>query len=372
MATKLRAGRGRNVLLWAAGLYLAAILVLDVAIDSRWPELRSPYLVDILYQLGQVPSGGPQVVCIGTSRFGMAFSADEVQAQLQQTTGDARIEVFNASAGSQDLITIDFIMSQLLAKGARPRLAVIEVTPEMVARYDLWFGNHVLPALTAGNLRTYLGDLRRAWLNTPGIIADRAYPVYRCRRQVWSVAGDALAEDCGLDLKPADPDVWSRRGSAARAANVAAGLAQNTSASGMFLDTDQSAQRHARVEAGLRTLRGWLRNYEVGGLTCEALQRLLQRCRQHDVRVVLAVPPMGSEQRALYTPQIEAAFRDCVDQCCQWYGCAYVDCREYLPDACFHDNHHVLFPQGSVPFSRRLAQEVLTPEWRVISEPETH
>ena len=32
------------MLIWAAALYALTIVVLDVAIDSRWPELRSPYL----------------------------------------------------------------------------------------------------------------------------------------------------------------------------------------------------------------------------------------------------------------------------------------------------------------------------------------
>jgi hypothetical protein len=73
---------------------------------------------------------------------------------------------------------------------------------------------------------------------------------------------------------------------------------------------------------------------------------------------------MGSEQRQLYTPEIENVFQQCVAYYQHKYGCGFVDCREYLPDACFHDNHHVLFPQGAVPFSRRLTEEVLVPEWR--------
>ncbi len=231
----------------------------------------------------------------------------------------------------------------------------------MLARHDLWFGIHVLPAPTSGNLSTYVGDLGRAWTNYPGIVSDHTYPVYRCRRQMWTVAADAAAEHLGLTLKPHDPECWARRGVAARSADLST---QASAAGSMFLDTDQTQQRQERIARGLRTIRGWLRNYEVGGLTCAALDHLLEQCRQHQVRVVLAVPPVASEQRALYTPEIEARFQECLRGYCRRYGCRCVDCRAYLPDPCFTDNHHVYIPGGSVPFSRRLATEVIVPEWR--------
>jgi hypothetical protein len=38
------------------------------------------------------------------------------------------------------------------------------------------------------------------------------------------------------------------------------------------------------------------------------------------------------------------------------YGCNFVDLRDAVPDDCFYD--HVLLPQGSTPFSRRLPREL--------------
>ncbi len=109
--------RGRRSLLWAVALYAVVMVAINGAVDGWWPELRSPYLVDTFHQLQTCPEGRADVVCVGTSRLAMAFCADVVQGQLLPWTADGRVEVFNASAGSQDLITADFIMERLLARG---------------------------------------------------------------------------------------------------------------------------------------------------------------------------------------------------------------------------------------------------------------
>ncbi len=87
-------------------------------------------------------------------------------------------------------------------------------------------------------------------------------------------------------------------------------------------------------------------------------------CGEHQVRVVLVMPPVGSEQRELYTPAIESAFQDYVSELRRRYEFRVVDCRAYLPDERFADNHHVRVPEGSLPFSLWLTREVLVPEWR--------
>ncbi len=348
-----RRGRGCRALTWAALLYGLATVSLNAAIDGRWPQIRSAYLVDTLRQLRACPPGRPDVVCIGTSRLAMAFNVEDVRREMIRSTGNRSLEVFNASGGSQDLITNDFIMEQLLEHGARPTLAVIEVAPELIARHDLWLGNHVMPAVTLGNLGTYLGDLRRAWMNAPGILSDRAYPLFRCRRQLWMIAGDALAEDHGVDVRPIDPESWTRRASGEQSVDSAAAEAQGNIAGSRFLDTDQTRQRQQRVEEGLRTIRRWLNDYQVDGLTCAALDHLLESCRRHGVRVLLVSPPVASEQRELYTPPIEAVFRERLRSWQERYDCCWVDCRAYLPDDCFNDNHHVEIPRGSARFSQR-------------------
>jgi hypothetical protein len=362
--SRTRRGQGRRALLWAALLYALATLLLDAAIDGHWPQARSAYLVDTLRQFRECPPGRPDVVCIGTSRLAIAFNVEDVRWEMIRSTGDRSLEVFNASGGSQDLITNDFILQEMLQRGARPTLAIIEVAPELIARHDLWLGNHVMPAVTRANLGTYGGDLLRAWMNAPGILADRTYPLFRCRRQLWTIAGDALAEEHGVDLRPIDPAKWVRRACGKQSVDPAAVEAQDRIAGGLFLDT-QALLRQQRVEQGLRTIRRWLNDYQVDGLTCAALEHLLQNCQRHGVRVLLVSPPVASEQRQLYTPAIEALFQDRLRAWQQRYDCRWIDCRAYLADDCFHDNHHVEIPRGSASFSRRLTREVLAAEWQM-------
>ena len=368
MRTKfgLHQQRDRRALLWAALLYCLANLVIVGIIDGSWKELRSPFLVDIFHQLRQYPSGKPDVVCIGTSRFQAAFSTNEVQGLMRYLTGDQELEVFNASASAQDLITTDFIMAQMLKRGARPTLAVIEVSPELVARHNHWFGNHVTPTPTLKNWPTYLGDLTLASANFSGLFSDRAFPVFQCRREIWTVVGNALEEKYALGLMPADSGYGARRATAGFVVTPQNYPSLSSCAYHKVLANTEVQERQARVEGGLRTVRQWLGNYEVGGLTCEALERLLQRCRKHHVRVLLVVPPIASEQRALYTPEIETVFQDYLHDLEQRYGCRRVDRRQDVPDCCLSDNHHVWIPEGSTPFSRQLTQQVLAPEWRAL------
>jgi hypothetical protein len=346
--------------LWATLFYAVITLVLDIAIDGRWRNLRSPSMVDVLHQMVECRPDGPDVVCLGTSRLGSAFSGDDVLQQMIQLTGKSDLEVFNASNGSQDFITSDFILEQMLARGHAPKLAIVEIAPEMVARHDLWLGSHVMPGPSADNLADYVAGLCRSWMNAPGILSDHLYPMYRCRRQMWMAANYAL----NLDLPGSEG--WHRRSAWSSGADPHGVQVQQRLIVERFLDTDQRKLREARVKDGLRTIRYWLGNYHVGGLVCEALERFLQRCEQHRVHVLLVVPPVGSEQRQLYSRAIEVEFQEYLHGLLERHDCACIDCRAYLPDECFSDNHHVRVPEGSVPFSLRLTREVLVPQWQAL------
>ncbi len=118
MSTALptRRGRGRRILLWVVLIYAVTTVVLDVVIDGYWRGLRSPQLVDVLLQMEDCRPDGPDVICFGTSRLGSGFSGDDVLHEMVQLTGNSDLEVFNASNGSQDLITADFLMERMLAR----------------------------------------------------------------------------------------------------------------------------------------------------------------------------------------------------------------------------------------------------------------
>src|SRR5258707_259322 len=135
--------RGKTVLLWAVVLYGVAQLGINLMLDCRWPHLRSVYLTNICGLMTRLTSA-PDVLILGTSRFGMAVSASEVETNLRSLTGERVLTVFNASVAAGDYVTADFIMRGFIKQGKCPSVVVIEVCPEMVARRNHWLGEHVL------------------------------------------------------------------------------------------------------------------------------------------------------------------------------------------------------------------------------------
>ncbi len=338
-------GHGRRVLLWAALVYALVQLGTDVAVDGWWRQGRSTYLQGLFDRI-RAERNPVHVLCLGTSRLGLAFSAAEVQARLRQATAETSLHVFNASIAAQDYPTANAILSEVLKRGKCPSLVVIEVAPELVARYNLWLGNHVMPHPTWRHLGVYVGDLVRDLVHVPDLVKDRLIPLYRCRQQIRTGVCTSV-----LDTVTPPPAATSDGPPCATEGNE------------RFLDRDPDVVFPDRVELGLRTLRDWLRNYQVGGLAALNLEQLVRRCRERGMTVVLVAPPVSAVQRRLYAGPIDTAFTGYIQRLARAYHCTYVDYRACLPDGLFVDNHHVMTPQGAVRFSRRLTREVLVPAW---------
>jgi hypothetical protein len=127
--------------------------------------------------------------------------------------------------------------------------------------------------------------------------------------------------------------------------------------------SDPSMGPAEHTQVGLREVERFLRHYQLGGNCVPALHRILAVCRAERIESILLAPPMSTAQRALYTPQIEGAFKSLVRQMVQTYGCSFVDCRDWLADSEFRDNHHATV-QGCVHFSHRASERVLAPLWQ--------
>jgi hypothetical protein len=112
-------------------------------------------------------------------------------------------------------------------------------------------------------------------------------------------------------------------------------------------------------QAGAQTtIRKALSPYRVGGLSAAALERMLGRCRDAGIHVILLGIPTCSPHRAAYTPEIESAYDGFIQRLVGEYQCRYVDGRAWVPDTLFLDTLHVDADGGKL-FTRRLAQEVL-------------
>lgn len=134
-----------------------------------------------------------------------------------------------------------------------------------------------------------------------------------------------------------------------------------------LLRTPQEGVNVAALEEGSRAgavdLSQMLRRYRIGGPVDRALERLLARCRDRHIDAVLVGMPVTSFLRELYTPEIDAVYRDYMAWLCRQYGCRFIDWRDQVPDSDFKDIHHMRLP-GAGRFSWRLTLEVLAPAWR--------
>ncbi len=361
----------RRVLLWMLIPTVLLQLVVNLVMDRDRPELRSPHLARVLANVRATP--GANVVCLGTSRFGMGLSVAEIQTQLR-AAGDPSLTVFNDSVPSGDFDTSDFVLRAMLRKGWRPALAVIEICPEMVNRRNRLLGAHVMPPLTRKSASTYLADLVLS-RNLRRLFVERLIPVYRYRRSLWGEVSRGLAKishkvrssqsstrRTALPSRPVSQDGSGEPSYGAAPAHAESAQAARPTAEELYLNGDPSMDPRRLTNENLPRVRTWLENYRIGGTSSLGLERLLRRCREHGMEVILVAPPVAGCQRALYTPAVENVFVPYMHQLEQAYQCRFVDCRDWVPDELFYDNHH-LRPPGQSLFSRQLTRDVLVPRW---------
>ncbi len=335
--------RGLHVVLWAGGMFVAAQFLGGLLLDYVWPQVRFPLAGRIWARLDTLPRT-PEMVVLGSSRLQGVSTA--VLNPLLRRELEPAPSCFNSAVGAGDALVADWLLTRMLRQGRRPRLVVMEVSPETVARYNRWLEQHVIRQLTWTDLPAHFSE---AWRTTHPmrLLSSRLLPLYLHRYQLrHSLAQSALALLTGCsEPGPADDvDV-----SGADPADDAAALRTGT---GEALHTE-----------GLSEFERWLRNYRVGGGATAALERLLDRCREYGIAVVLVAPPVSVAHRRLYTPEIESAFRGYVDALVRAHGCRFHDFRDRLPDPLFRDHHHTN-ARGSAIFTRLLAREALIPAWR--------
>src|SRR4029077_18970210 len=98
--------------------------------------------------------------------------------------------------------------------------------------------------------------------------------------------------------------------------------------------TDDELLKISRNNASLTTRR-WLTPYHANGVTPQALERVLDRCRAEGIGVVLLGIPACTAHRAEFTTEIEAEYIGYIHGLTKTFGCRWVDAREWMPDTFF-------------------------------------
>jgi hypothetical protein len=360
----------RRVLLWMAIPTLLLQYVANALMDGPRPDLRSPHVARVLADIRAMPAPA-DVVCLGTSRFGMGLSSTDIEKQLGAVTGGQAARVFNDAIPSGDFDTSDFLMKAMLSEGWQPALVVIEVCPEMVNRRNRLFGAHVMPPLRRETATTYLSDLILS-MNVRRLFVERLIPVYRYRRAFLGEAVRLLKKNrrrkpTAVAAATPIPPASSEQVAAGAASKASEARKPAPAAEELFLNGDPSGDPGRLTAENLPRVQVWLENYRVGGTASLALERLVRRCRKNDMKVLLVAPPVASCQRAIYTPTIENVFVSYMRRLEQAYACRFIDYRNGVADELFFDNHH-LRPAGKSLFSRQLTRDVLVPIWSRIRQ----
>lgn len=334
----------RHTVGWAVGLFVVAQLAAGVLFDDRFRDIRFPSAGIVLRGLRHHEAQA-DIVCLGSSRFMHGLPESVLQEALDaELRPSRRAKVLNAAVPAGDPVSSDYMMGELLRAGARPTLAIVEITPEAVNHFNTWLSIHVQRQLGWADVPAYFHDLCFAH-QFIRLVRARLLPLYVHRRELWREGSNQLRS-------------LAAPGSKAAAADPTIPLDELREALGRTGVAPAEYTPH-----GASLVPGWLRHYQVGGTAAAALDRLLERCQANNIEVVLVSPPLTSAHRQAYSPAIEAAFQSHVHRLATKHGCRFVDYRERLPDDLFIDNHHLL-PDGGRRFSELLAREVLAPLYR--------
>lgn len=320
--------RARATFAWGIALFLFVQLSAGVVLDRFGLPLRFAEASAVVEQFSA--EANPEVIFLGSSRFLGGVAADEVARCSGRRPGS----VLNAAVTAGDVIAADLMLDRLVERGARPRLVVIEVSPDTLNHRTYWLRYHITRQLTWADVPRYAGDIIEIG-DVGTLLLSRMVPLYYFRHHMVP-PGTAVAE---------------------RPKPLQLGPAGDHPPAPAPLTPEQLAVSKQGASHALMMLE----DFHTGGLTGEALERVLQRCDAIGARVLLVGVPVTSACRSTYTPEIDAAYRDLLAGVVRKHGCRFVDYRDRLPDSLFIDVHH-LSVEGGRHFSRLLAPEVAVSE----------
>lgn len=344
MRTRRHQLRSRRCLLAVAGALglspIAGTLLIDrCPMSARFPEANA--IVERWHS--RLPP--PQIVLFGSSRTGCAVDESAIEQILKRDIGGSP-PVFNAAVGWGDPLTMRYLAKHLFSAGTPPRLVILEVTPQSVARRHPFLDIVITRQFTLSDIVDTGGEVFHSTNKAISrLLSSRLTPFYRHRDQLLAWAGEAVE-------RLQDHTFGSPRPSQDPPAAPAPGLDRPTI----------PLPPHVAMEAYVRRTRALLADYELAGRPPEALEKLVASCREKNVRVILLQTPLNSRIRALLGPDVMEKYRSFIERLERGYGCRFVDISERIPDSMLHDSEHAN-GEGRECFTRILAEEILAPLW---------
>jgi hypothetical protein len=336
------------VVLWGVASFVVLQLVLTLAREGWLPELRDPpFGAKIKYlakRTRQAPNPPTTVVMLGSSRTAFGFRAKLLEAPLTQAQRWP-VVVFNFGIYGAGPVSQLLYLNELLARGIRPDLLLIEVAPMFLDDQSEREEISRLPADRLGRRDLAVVERYRGPPNV-GLRADwwraAAVPVYAHRIVILSELLPVLLPrylriEC---CRTIDDSGWLRLQLAAR-----------------YLTPEGRQGRRESVRAELAPALGRLR---TDGKGIQALRELLTLARRKGISAALILMPEGPYFRESYPPGSWQCVCSLMESLHREFGCPLINCREWIAEEGFVDSHHLL-PEGAAVFTERLGREAILP-----------
>jgi hypothetical protein len=326
------------------GVFLALQLTAGLVLDYVLPYWRNPFPRILLHDIDRRRTT-PEILLLGTSRTGCCIDDRLATQRLREQTGDAGVQVFNASFPAADPVAWEPLLERVLERPTLPRLLVLELIPESVTDRSHCVQFHILRQMTWTTVPEHLRAVF-ATGNLGRLLTARFLPLFAFRDRI----GDGVVDLWHHEAEDAPPGSATETYSSVRWNQIIPGG-----------NTAEEIDRRLRV--GLHQVDLELSGYVPRGPAREALERSLSRCGAAGVPVVLLGVPLAGPHRERYTPAIQATFAAYVEELKLKFGTTYRDCRDALPDALFTDHNHAA-SAGQQEFSRNLTDAILALRWR--------
>lgn len=323
-------------------LALNAGLVL--ALEYR-PDLRDPLYYGkedrLVEQLAEPVPDRITVIAIGSSRTANAFHPPTVEAGVTAATGRPCL-AFNAAVLGRGPVFAPLHLRRLLSRGIRPDILVVEIVPSLHAAHN---GKPAeIGHIRADRLKwSEIDEIARLGYSDPEYRQDWLKAMYNpwfaFRFQILGL----------LQPRWTPPEVIAE----ARAFPDRTGWQPYT---------DKVTPESYRK--GLEYARGGhfanLQKMEVGQTAVEALREVFAICKQEGITAVVSLVPEGSDFRSWYGPEAKAATAMLIEIARHGADGRVIDARDWLPDECFADGHHMLHT-AAPKYTERLTRELIVP-----------
>ncbi len=341
--------RGRMAILWGIGAFIAAQLILNIAIERWRPEWSDPeygYRFRNLKRQMQKEPNRPVLVVIGSSRVGNGLKADCMPPESSKTSSSPI--VYNMSmAGGTPLYEL-LILKRLLATGVRPRWVVFEVLPPA-----LNFESAVLaiPDPVAPN-RIRWSDLEVLDRYAPQSYWHRHQKWMQCVLVPWYSNRYCLLSRYApswLEFNKTHQVRFWREYLTARGWLPFA------------LATVTQEEYEKRLAVTRENYIAQLRDFRISAEADQLYHEMLHVCRQEGIEVIgLLRMPEGTDFKKLYSAAVSHQIDSYLNTFCQEENTQLIDASNWMPDDSFADSHHLL-PAAAERFSLRLWNEAFEP-----------